>query len=144
MGFSWNHELRRSLFARLGMYKQTGLSVYSTVRAAIMNAFRTSLSSRLRALSVEERAWPGRNDGFASLHYKGKEFAHFHNWTEIDIRLGKNTIKREQLVRSPHSTVHPGRADSSPWYEMTLGGAADVEEAIRLIKIAIQGLVGRK
>lgn len=109
-----------------------------------MNTFRARLSSRLRSLSVEERTWPGRDDGFASLHYRGKEFAHFHDWTEIDIRLGKNTIKREQLVRTPHSTVHPGRSDSSPWYEMTLDSEADVEEAIRLITIAIEGLIEQK
>ena len=109
-----------------------------------MHALRSRLSSKLRDLSVEERAWPGRDDGFASLHYKGKEFAHFHDWTEVDIRLGKNTIKRERLVRSLHSKVHPDRPDSSPWYEMTLSSAADVEEAVRLIKIAIQELASKK
>jgi hypothetical protein len=109
-----------------------------------MNAFRASFSQRLRELSVEERAWPGREDGFASLLFDGKEFAHFHSWCEIDIRLGKDAIKRERLTHPSDSKVHPGRSKSSPWYEMTLLSTADVNEAVRLVKIAILGLGGRK
>jgi len=59
-----------------------------------VNALRKDLSKRLRKLAVEERAWPGRDDGFASLLFEGKELAHFHNWSEIDIRLGKAAIRR--------------------------------------------------
>jgi hypothetical protein len=110
------------------------------VRAAHMNAFRNSLSQRLRELAVEERAWPGREDGFASLLFDGKEFAHFHNWCEIDIRLGKDTIKRERLRHPSDSKVHPGRSKNSPWYEMPILSAADVNEVVRLVEIAILGL----
>lgn len=109
-----------------------------------MNPLRDSLIERLRDLSVEERAWPGRDDGFASLLFEGKEFAHFHDWREIDIRLGKETIARERLARAPVSRVHPGRSKSSPWYEMTLDSPADVDEAVRLVKLAIFGPGGGK
>ena len=106
------------------------------------NALRARLSQQLRELGVEERAWPGRDNGFASLLFKGKEFAHFHNWCEIDIRLGKETIKRERLVHPADSKVHPTRAKGSPWYEMAIRSDADVGEAVRLVKIAVLGLGG--
>ena len=109
-----------------------------------MNALRKSLSRRLREIAVEERAWPGRDDGFASLLFGGKEFAHFHTWCEIDIRLGKVAIARERLEHPANSTVHPGRSRNSPWYEMKILTAADVDEAVRLVKVAIQGLGGSK
>ena len=41
------------------------------------------MSERLRELGVEERTVPGRDDGFASLVYRGKDFAHFHHDGEI-------------------------------------------------------------
>ncbi|MEO8064433.1 MAG: luciferase family protein [Pseudomonadota bacterium] len=108
-----------------------------------MNPLRIKLSSKLRDLSVEERAWPGRDDGFASLLFEDNEFAHFHNWCEIDIRLGKDVIARERLVRQP-SRVHPERAKGSPWYEMKFNTASDVNEAVRLVRLAILGLGNAK
>ena len=103
-----------------------------------MSKLRTKLSQRLREIGVEEHAWPGRTDGFASLTVHGQEFAHFHSACEIDIRLGKDVIKRERLVIRSNSTVHPDRAKASPWYEMEISTDADVGEVIRLVKIAIE------
>ena len=108
-----------------------------------MSALRNALSKRLRDIGVVERAWPGRDDGFASLLFGGKEFAHFHTECELDIRLGKDVIKRERLVHPTDSTVHPDRARSSPWFEMKVTSAADMDEAVRLVQIAIQGLRGK-
>ncbi|HKE95001.1 MAG TPA: luciferase family protein [Povalibacter sp.] len=108
------------------------------------SALRNRLSQKLRELGVEERAWPGRDDGFASLLFRGQEFAHFHTHCEIDVRLGKDVIRRERLVHPSDSTVHPGRSRNSPWYEMKVSSATDVDEAVRLVQIAIQGLRGGK
>jgi len=109
-----------------------------------MNAIRRSLDLRLRELGVEVRAFPGRDDGFAGLLFQGKDFGHFHSPCEIDIRLGKDIIKREGLVHPVDSTVHPDRAKGSPWYEMKLTRTTDVDEAIRLVKLAIEALQSRK
>ena len=98
------------------------------------------MSERLRELGVEERTVPGRDDGFASLMYRGKDFAHFHHDGEIDIRLGKEVIRREKLTHPADSTVHPERTSGSPWYEMKLRTEADVDEAIRLLSLAILGI----
>ena len=89
---------------------------------------------------MEERAWPGRDDGFASLLFKGRDFAHFHSDGEIDIRLGKSLIQRERLVHPADSTVHPTRSSSSAWYEMKVRNAADVDEAVRLVRLALSGI----
>jgi hypothetical protein len=109
-----------------------------------VKSLRNSLSSRLRELAVEERAWPGRDEGFASLLFDGKEFAHFHNWSEIDIRLGKDVIRREGLTHPSDSKVHPGRSKNSPWYEMKILNVADVNEVVRLVRVAIAELRGRR
>jgi hypothetical protein len=102
------------------------------------NALRSSLIKKLGELGVEERQWPGRDDGFASLLYRGKDIAHFHSNCELDLRLGKDNIKREGLRPLPDSTVHPGRAKSSPWQEIRFASEADVLEVVRLVKLAIQ------
>src|SRR5262245_10452204 len=105
-----------------------------------MNSLRRRLNQRLHEIGIEERAWPERDDGFASLFYRGKEFAHFHTDSEIDIRLGKDVIRRERLVHPSDSVVHPGRSKSSPWYEMKISCVSDIDEAVRLIRIAIGAL----
>ncbi len=71
------------------------------------------------------------------MDFEGQDIAHFHTWSEIDIRLGKNTIKREGLKHPSDSKVHPGRSKNSPWYEMKILSAADVDEVVRLVKLAI-------
>ena len=101
------------------------------------STLRTDLSKRLRAMGIEEQAWPGRTDGFASLTFRGKDLGHFHSDHEIDVRLGKELKKQERLVPLPDSTVHPGRAQGSPWHEMRIASAAYVDEIIRLVGMAI-------
>jgi Family of unknown function (DUF5519) len=105
-----------------------------------MNALRKKLSRKLQEIGVEEKAWPGRDDGFAALLFNGKEFAHYHCWDEIDIRLGKVTIKREGLSHPADSTAHPDRSKNSPWYEMKILTGEDVDQAVRLVRLAILGL----
>jgi len=108
-----------------------------------MTHIRNRLSHRLRDLGIEERAWPGREDGVASLLFRGKESAYFHTDDEIDIRLGKNVIRQEHLIHPADSTVHPTRSKSSSWYELRVRSEADVDEALRLVQIALSGLTKR-
>ena len=109
-------------------------------RRSPLTPLRTRLSRRLRDLGVEERAGPGRDDGFAALLYRGNAFAHFHTDNEIDIRLGKEIIRRERLIHPADSTVHPGRSRNSPWYEFRFRSPSDVDEALRLVELALSGL----
>ncbi len=44
---------------------------------------------------ISHKPWPERDDGFATLHFCGKEISHFHNFREIDLRPGRKLIKKE-------------------------------------------------
>ena len=72
-----------------------------------MTALRARLVERIANFGVEERHLPDRADGFSSLCYWGKAFAHFHNDNELGVRLTKDVIARERLTHPPDSTVHP-------------------------------------
>jgi len=103
-----------------------------------MTTLRSQLIQRLAKLGVEDREWPGRDDGFSSLYYGGKEFAHFHNDNELDIRLTKSVISREGLVHPTGSQVHPNRSKTSQWIEIRVGEAADLDRVVYLVKLAIE------
>jgi luciferase-like monooxygenase len=101
---------------------------------------RDQLVQRLAKLGVEHRPLPGRDDGFASLCYAGKTFAHFHNDNEIDIKLTRSLIEREGLVHPPDSKVHPDRSRSSHWIEVRFTAAKQVDRVVELVKLAIEQL----
>jgi hypothetical protein len=100
-------------------------------------ALHDELCRRLREIGVEHQTWPGRDDGFAALLFNGRDLGHFHHWSEIDLRLGKMLIAKEKLVPMKDSKVHPDRAKNSPWHEMRLRSVSDVDEAVRLVQLAI-------
>lgn len=101
---------------------------------------RDSLVRRLAKLGVEHQPLAGRDDGFASLCYAGKAFAHFHNDTEIDIKLTRALIEREGLVHPADSKVHPGRSRSSHWIEVRFTTSRQVDRVVELVKLAIEQL----
>jgi hypothetical protein len=105
-----------------------------------MAALRARLIDRVAKFGVEERELPGRDDGFSSLCYGGKAFAHFHNDNELDIRLTKAVIVREGLTHPTDSTVHPNRAKSSHWIEIHFHSTADLTRVVRLVKLAIEDM----
>jgi len=98
---------------------------------------RSQLVQRLEKLGVEDRALPGRDDGFSSLFYNGKEFAHFHDNNELDIRLTRKIINREGLEHPTGSRVHPNRTKNSQWIEVRFMKPADIERVLNLVKLAI-------
>jgi hypothetical protein len=98
---------------------------------------RVQLIKRLARLGVEHRPMPGRDDGFASLCYAGKAFAHFHNDRELDIRLTRAVIEREGLAHPKGSIVHPDRTRKSHWIEVRFTTPDDLERVARLVQLAI-------
>ena len=106
-------------------------------RRATMTKLRKQLIARVANFGVEERALPGRNDGFASLCYRGKPFAHFHNDNELDLHLTRSIIAREGLIHPSNSVVHPKRSKNAHWIELRLKTVADLGHAIRLVKLAV-------
>jgi hypothetical protein len=105
-----------------------------------MAELRARLIDRVAKFGVQERRLPGREDGFSALSYGGKEFAHFHDDHELDIRLGRDAIRREGLTHPPNSVVHPKRAQSSHWIELRFHSTADLERVVRLVKLAVENL----
>jgi hypothetical protein len=106
-----------------------------------MNMLRKQLvQSLLNIPGITEKIWPDRDDGFSSFEYKGKDFAHFHHDNELDVRLGKQIIKANQVPRPTDSKQHPNRASGSPWIELRYNTSTEVDEVVRLIKLAIHQL----
>lgn len=87
---------------------------------------------------VEDR--PSPVAGGSALFYRGKEFAHFHNDTELDLRLTKKLIKAEALQHPKDSVQHANRAAGSPWIELRFNSVKDVDEVARLVRLATSEL----
>ncbi|MGU9957524.1 MAG: luciferase family protein [Arenicellales bacterium WSBS_2016_MAG_OTU3] len=104
-----------------------------------MTTLRNSLVSKLEKISGLENR-PSPVIGGSALHYNGKEFAHFHNDNELDLRLTKSVIKNERLSHPSGSEHHPKRASGSAWIEVRFKNPKDVNEVARLVKLAIAQL----
>ncbi len=83
---------------------------------------------------------PSPVSGGAALFYRGREFAHFHNDNELDLRLTKKVIQAEGLVHPTGSPYHPSRSASSPWIEVRFKTKIEVERTAELVKLAISQL----
>jgi hypothetical protein len=105
-----------------------------------MARLRGQLIRRLEKLGVEDRALPGRDDGFSSLFHGGAEFAHFHDDNELDIRLTRSVIRSEGLSHPSGSRVHPKRTANSQWFEVRFERASDLDRVVELVKLAIAQL----
>jgi hypothetical protein len=102
------------------------------------NSRKQLVQELLKIEGVAEKVWPDRSDGFSSLHVGGKEFAHFHNDNELDIRLTKGIISSEMLVHPSTSKNHPNRSQNSPWIEMRFFDNNDIEKIVMLIKQSLK------
>ena len=105
-----------------------------------MPKLQDQLIQRLVELGVEHVPYPGRTDGFCGLRYLGKEFAHFHDFNELDLRLTQKIIKAEGVSRPTHSRVHPDRSPNSQWIELPFRRASQLDEIVRLVKLAMEQL----
>ena len=105
-----------------------------------MTSLRKQLISRVAAFGVEDVPLAGRDDGFSSLCYRGKDFAHFHHDNELDIRLTKAVIRREGLTHPTDSRIHPKRGKTSHWIELRFHTPAELDQVVRLVEIAVDDL----
>jgi hypothetical protein len=78
--------------------------------------------------------------GGTALFFRGKEFAHFHNDHEIDLRLTRKVIKSLGLSHPPRSQLHPTRSASSHWIEVRFNTEAEAMRVAELVKLAIAQL----
>lgn len=99
-----------------------------------MSELKQKLIRRLEAIpGISHQPWPDRNDGFSVLLLNGKEVAHFHNFHEIDLRLGKKFIKDSGLKHYADSIKHPKRSPNSQFIEIRFHNAKDVNKIVKLV-----------
>jgi len=85
-------------------------------------------------------AEPSPVSGGTALFYRGREFAHFHNENELDLRLTKKVIQAEGLAHPSGSSHHPNRSPSSPWIEVRFTSKSEVARTAELVKLAVAQL----
>ena len=104
-----------------------------------MESLKAELLAELRKVEgIENR--PSAVAGGSALFYRGKEFAHFHDANELDLRLTKPVIKALGLSHPAASTHHPNRAVGSPWIEVRFATPADVKRVVELVRLAVAKL----
>ncbi len=102
-----------------------------------MAKLRKELIEKLeRFPGLEDR--PSKVAGGSAIFYKGKEIAHFHNDNEIDVRLTRKVIRKEGLSHQTDSKIHKHRSPSSEWIEIRFHKSNEVDEAVRLFKLALE------
>jgi Family of unknown function (DUF5519) len=85
-------------------------------------------------------AEPSPVAGGTALFFRGREFAHFHNDQELDLRLTSKVIRSLGLSHPSGSVHHPTRSRSSPWIEVRFQSDSEVERAAELVKLAVAQL----
>ena len=104
-----------------------------------MESLKKELLIRLEEVEGLQ-ALPSQVAGGTALFYKGKEFAHFHNDNEIDLRLTKRLIRSLGLSHPERSALHPTRALSSNWIEVRFHTSEEVRTAVQLVRQAVSVL----
>ena len=104
-----------------------------------MDQLKEALLLELRKLDgVQDR--PSPVSGGTALFYFEKEFAHFHDGNELDLRLTKSKIRLLGLSHPKGSVHHPTRSPNSPWIEVRFQKADDIAHVKQLVGIAITQL----
>jgi hypothetical protein len=104
-----------------------------------MDQLKETLLAELRKIDgVEDR--PSPVSGGTALFYRDKEFAHFHNGNELDLRLTNKQVQRLGLTHPAGSVHHPGRSPNSPWIEIRFHTDDDIAQVKKLVQIAVAQL----
>jgi hypothetical protein len=101
-----------------------------------MSELKEKLLVELRKIDgVQDR--PSPVSGGTALFYAGKEFAHFHDGNELDLRLTKKRIQALGLSHPLGSIHHPTRSPNSPWIEVRFKDEDDVKKLEKLVRLAV-------
>jgi hypothetical protein len=103
----------------------------------VMGKLKSDLIKKLEKIpGLEDR--PSKVAGGSAIFYREKEIAHFHHDNEIDIRLTKKVIKKEGLNQPVDSKFHKHRTPSSEWIELRFRKQSDIDDVVRLFKLALE------
>ena len=99
---------------------------------------RTTLADQLAARAVALRGVVDGPSRFGSgkaraFTYHGKEFAHFHSASVIDVRVGRKGAKRWK----DDPRLIP-RKSASDWVELRIRGADDLDAVFEAVRIAYE------
>jgi hypothetical protein len=97
---------------------------------------REELERRLLALPDLERR-PSRNGDSMSYFVGGREIAHFHGDTRMDLRLTKEGIRRLKSEQALDHRVRT-RGPSAEWAEVHVAELTDIPYALSLVEEAIR------
>ena len=98
---------------------------------------KNQLEADLRKLpDVEVDLW--KDSDLLCVFYRGREFAHFHDHEEIDIRLSQQFIKKEGLTPLENSPYHPNRSQKSRWMQMRFTTEQERVDLLSLIERLIE------
>ena len=104
-----------------------------------MDQLKQALLLELRKLDgVQDR--PSPVSGGTALFYFDREFAHFHDGNELDLRLTKKKIQLLGLSHPSDSIHHPTRSPSSPWIEVRFTTPRHIAHVVRLVELAVAKL----
>lgn len=79
-----------------------------------------------------------KDSNLVCVYFKGKEFAHFHDAQEIDIRLSQKFARKHQLGSPIISKKHPNRSKNSRWRVMQFTSQEEAEQLFALICTLIE------
>lgn len=100
-----------------------------------MSALKSELERRLTSLDdVTLGYW--KDSALLCVHYRGKEFAHFHGEDTLDIRLTTKFIRSEGLTRAASARLHPNRSANSRWICVEFKTQDDLDVMMRLAQVA--------
>lgn len=103
-----------------------------------MAQLRKQLISNLEQIpGVQVQLWRPDSE-LMVVNFKGKEVAHFHGNNEIDIRLSKEIVKRDQLTHDPNRIGHRDRKNGGRWLVVRFTRKQHLPEMERLVRMAIQ------
>lgn len=98
-------------------------------------ALRQELERRLLEiphLSLE--TW--KDTALLCVLFKGKEVAHFHGQTILDLRLTPKIIREAGLPRAVSARIHPNRSPNSRWICIEVCNQSDIEALLHLVRRA--------
>lgn len=132
---------RRPLNLHVRPHKPKSVPVHS-LKPTEPPVVTTSKEQLLDQLASVEgvSAEPSPVAGGTALFFRGKEFAHFHNDNELDLRLTRKVITSLGLSHPPGSVHHPTRAASSPWIEIRFSSPGEVKRTVELVMLAVAQL----
>ncbi|WP_411991230.1 luciferase family protein [Agarivorans sp. DSG3-1] len=94
----------------------------------------------LAQAGISETFWSNDSGGFYGFVYKGKEFAHFHQGNELDLKLGRTSIAEQGLQHPAFSLSHPKRSPRSAWIELGFSDQGSLQQIQVLVLLAISPL----